>query len=146
MYLSPPPIRAACPASLLLLVVITLITFGEQCQSRTSLLCSLLQSPVTSCRLCRNTFLSTIFSDTLSVCCSTDVRNQVACWYKAKGNIIFLLIITFLLLDSISDDATRGTMWQQPMPKFNLPIFSPCKFDFFNIGRLIVASFKNLQK
>jgi hypothetical protein len=57
-----------------------------------------------------------------------------------------LPIITFILLDSTSDDPTRWTMWQQPMPTFNLPVFSSCKFDFFNIGRLIVVNFKNLQK
>ena len=60
------PIRATCPAHLILLDFITRTVLGEQYRSFSSSLCNLLHSPVTSSLLGPNIPLDTIFSNTLS--------------------------------------------------------------------------------
>ena len=55
-------IRATCLANLILLDLITRITFGEQFRSQIPPLCSVLHSPVTSSLLGPNIFRSTQFS------------------------------------------------------------------------------------
>ena len=61
------PIRATCPAHLILLDFIARTIFGEQYRSLSSSLCSFLHSPVTSSLLGPNIPLSTVFSNTLSL-------------------------------------------------------------------------------
>jgi hypothetical protein len=53
-------------------------------------LCSLLHSPVASSLLGPNILLSTLFSNTLSLCSSLNVRDQVSHPYKTTGKIIVL--------------------------------------------------------
>ena len=55
------PIRATCPAHLILLDFITRTTLSEEYRSLSSSLCNLLHSPVTSSLLGPNILLSTIF-------------------------------------------------------------------------------------
>ena len=60
------PIRATCPAHLILLNFITRTILGDEYRSFSSSLCSLLHSPVTLSLLGPNILLNTIFSNTLS--------------------------------------------------------------------------------
>ena len=71
------PIRATCPADLILLDFITRTILGEECKSFSSPLCNLLYSSVTSSLLGPNILLNTIFSNTLSSLSSLNVSDQV---------------------------------------------------------------------
>ncbi|PNF19927.1 hypothetical protein B7P43_G11504, partial [Cryptotermes secundus] len=66
------------PSHLILLDLIVLIILREEYKLRTSSLCSLLQPPVTSSLFSPNILLNTLFSNTLSLCSSLNVRNQVS--------------------------------------------------------------------
>ena len=68
------PIRATCPAHLILLDFITRTKLGEQYKSFSSSLCSLLHSPVTSSVLGPNILLNAMFSNTLSFLSSLNVN------------------------------------------------------------------------
>ena len=59
-------IRATCPAHLILLNFITRTILGEEYKSFSSLLCSLLNSSVTSTLLGPNILLNTTFSNTIN--------------------------------------------------------------------------------
>ena len=74
----PSPIRATYLAHPILLDLITRIIFREQYRSLSSSLCSFLHFPVTSSILGRNTLLNTLFSNTLSLCSSLYVSDQVS--------------------------------------------------------------------
>ena len=60
------PIRVTCPAHLILLDFITCTILGEEYKSFSSLLCSLLHSPITLSLLGPNILLNTMSSNTLS--------------------------------------------------------------------------------
>ena len=72
------PIRAACPAHLILLDLITRTILGEGYRSLTSSLCSFLHSHVTSSLLGPNILLNTLLSNTLSLRTSLNVSDQVS--------------------------------------------------------------------
>ena len=82
---SPLPIHAACPVHPILLDFITWIILGEEYRSLSFLLCSFLHSLVTSSLLGPNIHLSTLFSDTLSLRSSLNVKDQVSYPYKTTG-------------------------------------------------------------
>jgi hypothetical protein len=94
----PTPIRATCPAYLILPDLITRITFREEYRSFSSSLWSFLHSPYISFLLGPNT-LNTLFSNTLSLRSSLNVSDQVLHLYKTTGKIIILCILIFIFLD-----------------------------------------------
>ena len=82
------PMRATWPAYFILIDFITRIVFGEKYRSLSSSLCSFLHSTVTSPLSGPNTFLSSLFSNTHSLCNSLNVRDQVSNPYKRIGEIM----------------------------------------------------------
>jgi len=84
------PIRATCPAHLIILDFITWTILGEEFRSLSSSLCSFLHSLVTSSLLGPNILLNTLSSNTLSLCSSLNVSDQVSHPHKTKGKIIVL--------------------------------------------------------
>jgi hypothetical protein len=67
---------------------------------RSSSLCSFLQPPVTSSLFSSNILLSMLFSNTLSLCSSLTLRNQVSHPHRTTGKIVALYILIFTFLDS----------------------------------------------
>ena len=103
VYASTLPIRATCSAQLILLDLITRTILGEY-RSLSSTLCSFLHSPVISPFLGPNILLSTLFSNTLSLCSSFIVSDQVSHPYKTTGKILVLCILIFKFLNNKLED------------------------------------------
>jgi hypothetical protein len=77
------PISATCPIHLIPLDLIILLTLGEEYESWSSSLCSFLRPSVSPSLLGPNILLSTLFSNTLSLCSSLNVRDRVSHPYRA---------------------------------------------------------------
>ena len=80
------PIRASCPAYLILLDFITRTILGEEYRPFSSSLCNLLHSPVTSSLLGPNILLNIIFSNTLSFLSSLAVSDQASHWLRTQNS------------------------------------------------------------
>jgi hypothetical protein len=75
--------------------LIGLIMFGEDYKSWSSSLFSFLQSPTISSLFRPKILRSTLFSNTLSLCSSINVRDQVSYPYRATGQTLVLNILIF---------------------------------------------------
>jgi hypothetical protein len=67
-----------------------------------------------------NILLSALFSNTLSLCSSLNVRDQVLHAYRNIGKIIVLYILIFIFLDSGQEDKKFRTEWLRAFLEFNL--------------------------
>jgi len=84
------------------------------------LLCSLFHSPDTLSLLVPNIFLNTLFSNTLSVCSSLKVNDQVSHLYKTTGKVIVLYILFPLFVDSKLEDKIFCTECWKAFPAFSM--------------------------
>ena len=100
VYASPLPCTRYMPQPSILFNFITWTILGEEYGSFSSSLCSFPHSPVTSSLLGPNILLSTLFSDTLSLCSSHNVSDKVSHLYKTTGRITVPYILIFKFLDS----------------------------------------------
>ena len=78
--------------------LITGIVFDEEYRSRSSSLCSSLQSPIVSTLFCPNIFLSTSFSNTLSPRYCLYMTDHISYSCQITGKIIFPCILIVICL------------------------------------------------
>ena len=88
------PIRATCPAHLILLDFITRTILGELYKSFSCSLCNLLHSPVTSSLIGPNILVNTMFSNTLSFLSSLNVRRNIPNIFKTMNLETYGILIT----------------------------------------------------
>jgi len=124
-----PPIHATCVASFILRDWFTRIIFGEEYRSLNSSLCSLFHSAGISF-LDPSSFLTTLFSNSISLCSSLSLRDQVSHPYKT-GSVMVLHIVIFMFLNSQLEDKRFCAQWQQTFGESSqllLPVIVMCIF------------------
>jgi hypothetical protein len=92
--------------------LICLLIFGEEYKLWTYTLCNFLHSPVISSLLGPNILLRTLFSNTLSLYSSPNVRDQVSHPHKTTGRIMVLYVLNFTFLESRREDKKKR-LWTE---------------------------------
>ena len=106
-----------------LLDLITGIITGVGYKSQSSTLCNFLRYPVMSSLLSSDTFLSTLFLNSHSLCSTLTVRAPVSRPY-ITDKIIVLYILIFIILDRNQNDKDSGRMTAViPIVQYALNLF-----------------------
>lgn len=90
-------------------------------QNLRNLQCSSLPGP--------NIFLCTL--NTLNLCSSHIVRDQVSHTYETSAKAVIHYILIFLSSDTKQEDQILWTEWQQAFTEFNLHLMSSCRQILF---------------
>ena len=69
-------------------------------------------------------FLNTLFSNTINLCSSLNVRDQVLQPYNMTGNIMVLYVLTFNFLESRQDDKIFSSEYKHAFSLFILHLIS----------------------
>jgi hypothetical protein len=99
--------HATFPAHLIRIYLIILIISTEDYKLLRSSLCSFFQPHIISPLFGQDISLSTLVSDTRSLCSSLNITDQVVQPYKATGKIIVSCVLIFTLLTA--DEKTKGS-------------------------------------
>jgi hypothetical protein len=110
LFSSPPFIRATITAHHILLDLTVLSIIREEYKLWSSI-CIPFHSPVPSTVLGPNILLVVLFSNTLSLRSSLNVRNHVSHPYRTTGKIRELYILMFTFLDGGREDKRFWTEW-----------------------------------
>jgi hypothetical protein len=126
--------RCATCLTHLILCFITRITLGEEYGKQSSSLCSLLHSSITSSLLGQHMFLCTLFSNTLSLCSSLSVRDQVLYPYKTTRKLHFCIFqsLYFWIPNWKKKDSAQNDS-KHSLSSINCKFMYECSFDFLQL-------------
>jgi hypothetical protein len=98
---------ATWPVHLILRDLITPVKFGGECMSQSSSLCNLPYCPVTLSILGPDTFVSTLFFNTLSLRPSLKARDCILHPYRMRQNLILYILMFKFFGNELEDKRCR---------------------------------------